>query len=104
MIFESIGKVRLTTLNGVMQMLLAVAALALASLITAHYVSGANAPDLPKGVTANNWVPVSERLGLVMESIGYPGGGGDRQVLLAAQPIRGLYAQNLSGLAADCRG
>jgi hypothetical protein len=47
--------------------LVATAVLALTSLMTVHYVSGANAPDLPKGVGANNWIPVSGRLGFVME-------------------------------------
>jgi hypothetical protein len=79
-----------------MQKLIAAAALSLASLVTVHYVLGANAPDLPKGVGANNWVPVSERLGFVMEPTGYPGGGGDRQALLAAQPIPGYFVVKTS--------
>ena len=41
-----------------MQKLIASAALALASLITVHFVFGANVPDLPKGIGANNWMGI----------------------------------------------
>lgn len=78
-----------------MKKLIASAALALASLITVHFVFGANVPDLPKGVGANNWVPVSDRLGFVMEPTAQ--GGGDRQILLATQPIRGYFVVKTSG-------
>ena len=77
-----------------MQRLLSIAALALASLITMHYVFGADAPDRPKGVGASNWIPVSARLGFVMEPT--VNSGGDRQSLLVTGPIHGHFVARTS--------
>ena len=66
-----------------MQKLLAVAALILTSIVTAHYVFADDVSDRPNGVDAKNWIKVSDRMGFVFESNVFL--GGDRQILLAKQ-------------------
>jgi hypothetical protein len=79
-----------------MQKLLAVAALILASIVTVHYVFADDTSDRPNGVDAKNWIKVSDRLGFVFESNAFPGGG-DRQILLAKQPLRGYFTAKTPG-------
>jgi hypothetical protein len=38
----------------------------LASAITVHYAQGASNQDRPPGVLAQDWIPVSDKLGFVM--------------------------------------
>jgi hypothetical protein len=80
-----------------MQKLLAVAVLILASVVTVHFVFADETSDRPNGVDAKNWMKVSDRLGFVFESNGFPGGGGDRQILLARQPLRGYFTAKTPG-------
>jgi hypothetical protein len=81
-----------------MQKLLAIAAvLILASIITVHYVFADDTSDRPNGVDAKNWIKVSDRLGFVFETSGFPSGGGDRQILLGRQPLRGYFSAKTPG-------
>jgi hypothetical protein len=80
-----------------MQKLVAVAVLILASIVAAHYVLADDTADRPNGVDARNWIKVSDRLGFVFESSGFPGGGGDRQILLNRQPLRGYFTAKTPG-------
>jgi hypothetical protein len=77
-----------------MQKLLVAAALAFASLVFVHYVFGANAADLPKGVAASSWIPISDRLGFVMEPAVLS--RGDRQILFVSGPIHGHFVAKTS--------
>jgi hypothetical protein len=79
-----------------MQKLLPVAVLLLASIVTVHYVFADDTSDRPTGVDAKNWIKVSDRLGFVCESNGFPGGG-DRQTLLVRQPLRGYFTAKTPG-------
>jgi hypothetical protein len=79
-----------------MQKLLAVAVLLLASIMTVHYVLADDTSGRPNGVDAKNWIKVSDRLGFVFESSGYPGGGSG-QILLAKQPLRGYFTAKTPG-------
>jgi hypothetical protein len=79
-----------------MQKLLAVAVLLLASIVTVHYVFADDTSDTPNGIDAKNWILVSDRLGFVVEPMGFPQGG-DRQILLVKQPLRGYFAAKTPG-------
>jgi hypothetical protein len=79
-----------------MQKLLAAAVLILASIVTVHYVFADDTSDRPNGVAAGNWIQVSDRLGFVIEPLGFPPGG-DRQILLIKQPLRGYFSAKTAG-------
>jgi hypothetical protein len=79
-----------------MQKLVAVAVLILASIITVHYVFADDTSDRPNGVGAESFIKVSDRLGFVLETSGYPGVGSG-QILLAKQPLRGYFTAKTPG-------
>ena len=79
-----------------MKKVLAVAVLIVASVVTVHYVLADDTPDRPNGVEAKNWIKVSERLGFVFETSEFPSPG-DRQILLARQPLRGYFTAKTPG-------
>jgi hypothetical protein len=67
--------------------------LAILSLSLASYTSFAtDAPDRPAGVTAANWVPVSDRLGIVLVQREAPVAMPvPRTSLLLKPPVTGYY-------------
>jgi hypothetical protein len=79
-----------------MNKLFAAAVLVLASIVTVHYVFGADTSERPNGVDARNWIQVSDRLGFVIEPLPYPLSN-DRQALLVKQPLRGYFSARTSG-------
>ena len=68
--------------------------LILASILTIHFALGASNPDRPNGIDAQDWIPVSDKMGFVVTtSEGYPGTlvTTDRQPLLLAPPAEGYF-------------
>ena len=66
--------------------------LILAAVLAAHFASGASTGDRPAGVDAQNWIPVSDKMGFVVTSPRmYPMPMPDRQVLLLAPPAEGYF-------------
>jgi|HubBroStandDraft_5_1064220.scaffolds.fasta_scaffold107476_1 hypothetical protein len=63
-----------------MKTLITVGALALLSFVIVMHAVGADAPNRPPGVTAAEWAPVSDTLGIVLVQQNF--GGGD----LVARP------------------
>jgi hypothetical protein len=47
---------------------IAASLLILASVLTIHFALGASSPDRPAGVNADNWIPVSDKMGFVVTS------------------------------------
>lgn len=45
---------------------IAAALLILVSVLTIHFAFGASPPDRPAGVDAQNWIPVSDKMGFVV--------------------------------------
>ena len=70
---------------------------AVVSLTGAAVVSGQTAPNRPQGVSATQWIPISDRLGFVVlpsasisaGSIG--AGSADPDVLLVKPPVEGYF-------------
>jgi hypothetical protein len=67
-----------------MKMLATVGALALISTIIVVHAVGADAPNRPPGVSATEWAPVSDTLGIVLVQQSF--GAGDAQVARPAAP------------------
>jgi hypothetical protein len=68
--------------------------LAVVSLTGAAVVSGQTAPNRPQGVSATQWIPISDRLGFVVlpsASIGAVAGSADPDVLLVKPPVEGYF-------------
>jgi hypothetical protein len=66
--------------------------LVLASVLTIHFVLGASGPDRPAGVDAQNWIPVSDKMGFVVTTRRiFPMPMPDRQSLLLAAPAEGYF-------------
>lgn len=65
----------------------------LASVLTIHFANGAPPPDRPAGVDAQHWIPVSDKMGLVVTTPGVPGAivTTDRQPLLLMPPAEGYF-------------
>jgi hypothetical protein len=74
-------------------------AVALASLAGVAVVEGQTAPNRPQGVSATQWIPVSDRLGfVVLPSAAMGSGSADPDVLLAKPPVEGYFmVKNSSG-------
>jgi len=47
---------------------IAASLLILASVLTIHFALGASSPDRPAAVNAENWIPVSDKMGFVVTS------------------------------------
>jgi hypothetical protein len=47
---------------------IAASLLILASVLAIHFAFGASSPDRPAGVDAQNWIPVSDKMGFVVTS------------------------------------
>lgn len=68
------------------------AILILISASSVHFALGASGPDRPAGVEAQDWIPVSDKMGFVVTTPHrYPGPGGDNQVLLLTPPAEGYF-------------
>jgi hypothetical protein len=67
-------------------------ALAVVSLTGAAVVSGQTAPSRPHGVSATQWIPISDKLGfVVLPSASIGSGSADPDVLLAKPPVEGYF-------------
>jgi hypothetical protein len=68
--------------------------LVLGTVLTIHFANGASSPDRPAGVDAQNWIPVSDKMGFVVTTPQLPPGAlvtTDRQPLLLAPPAEGYF-------------
>jgi hypothetical protein len=68
--------------------------LILGTVLTIHFANGASSPDRPAGVDAQNWIPVSDKMGFVVTTPQLPPGAlvtTDRQPLLLAPPAEGYF-------------
>jgi hypothetical protein len=71
---------------------IAVSLLILASVLTIHFANGASTPDRPPGVDAQNWIPVSDKMGFVVTAPRvYPMPMSDKQVLFLTAPAEGYF-------------
>ena len=50
---------------------IAASLLILASVLAVHFANGASSPDRPAGVDAQNWIPVSDKMGFVVTTPTY---------------------------------
>jgi hypothetical protein len=73
--------------------IIAATLLILACVLTIHFALGASTPDRPAGVDAGHWIPVSDKMGLVVTTPGVPGAivTTDRQPLLLMPPAEGYF-------------
>jgi hypothetical protein len=66
--------------------------LILASVLTIHFALGASGRDRPAGVDAQNWIPVSDKMGFVVTTPRvFPMPMPDRQVLFLTTPAEGYF-------------
>jgi hypothetical protein len=71
---------------------IAVSLLVLASVLAVHFANGASSPDRPAGVNAENWIPVSDKMGFVVTTPRiYPMPMPDRQTLFLTAPAEGYF-------------
>jgi hypothetical protein len=68
------------------------ALLILVSAPAIHFALGASSPDRPAGVDAQNWIPVSDKMGFVVTNPHiYPMPIVDKQPLLLTAPAEGYF-------------
>lgn len=67
------------------------ASLAIALFSFSAATLGADVPDRPPGVAANNWVPISERIGLVLVQTESPSVPRPSQPLMLRPPANGFF-------------
>jgi hypothetical protein len=66
--------------------------LILSFVVTIHFALGASTPDRPAGVDAQNWIPVSDKMGFVVTTPRvFPMPMPDRQVLFLTAPAEGYF-------------
>jgi hypothetical protein len=66
--------------------------LVLVSVLAIHFANGASSPDRPSGVDAQNWIPVSDKMGFVVTAPRiFPQRVMDKQQLLLAVPTEGYF-------------
>jgi hypothetical protein len=73
---------------------IAASLLILAFVLAVHFASGASNPDRPAGVDAQNWIPVSDKMGFVVTTPQSAPGAlmtKDRQPLLLTPPAEGFF-------------
>jgi len=71
---------------------IAAALLILASVLAVHFAVGASSPDRPANLNAENWIPVSDKMGFVVTTRRiFPMPMPDRQGLLLAGPEEGYF-------------
>jgi hypothetical protein len=72
-------------------LLISIAA-AVVSLTGAAVVSGKTASSRPQGVSANQWIPISDKLGfVVLPATSIASGSADPDVLLVKPPVEGYF-------------
>jgi hypothetical protein len=70
------------------------AVLILVSALAVHLALGASSPDRPAGVAAENWIPVTDKMGFVVTTAQSSPGARvttDRQPLLLTPPTEGYF-------------
>jgi hypothetical protein len=68
--------------------------LVLLSAFAIHFANGASSPDRPAGVAAENWIPVTDKMGFVVTTAQTSLGARvttDRQPLLLTPPAEGYF-------------
>ena len=71
---------------------IAAALLILASVLAVHFALGASSPDRPANLNAENWIPVSDKMGFVVTTRRiFPMPMPDRQVLFLTAPAEGYF-------------
>jgi hypothetical protein len=71
---------------------IAAALLILASVLAVHFALGASSPDRPANLNAENWIPVSDKMGFVVTTPhAFPMPVRDKQPLLLAPPAEGYF-------------
>jgi hypothetical protein len=66
--------------------------LILASVLAIHFALGASTPDRPAGVDAQDWIPVTDKMGFVVTTPhAFPMPMPDRQVLFLTAPAEGYF-------------
>jgi hypothetical protein len=71
---------------------IAAALIILASVLAVHFAMGASSPDRPAGVDVQNWIPVSDKMGIVVTTPRvFPMPMPDRQVLFLTAPAEGYF-------------
>jgi hypothetical protein len=65
--------------------------LILASVLAIHLANGASSPDRPAGVNAQNWIPVSEKMGFVVTTPRIYPPPVVKQHLLLTPPAEGYF-------------
>ena len=68
-------------------------AIAVVSLTGAAVVSGQTTPNRPQGVSAKQWIPISDKLGFVVlpSAAAMGSGSADPDVLLVKRPVEGYF-------------
>jgi hypothetical protein len=67
-------------------------AVAVVSLTGAAVVNGQTASNRPQGVSAKQWIPISDRLGfVVLPPVSIASGSADPDVLLVKPPVEGYF-------------
>ncbi len=67
-------------------------AIAVVSLTAAAVVSGQTTSSRPQGVSAKQWIPISDKLGfVVLPSASIGSGSADPDVLLVKPPVEGYF-------------
>jgi hypothetical protein len=72
----------------------AIAASLVVSVLAVHLATGASSPDRPAGVAAENWIPVTDKMGFVVTTPQSSLGARvttDRQPLLLTPPAEGYF-------------
>jgi hypothetical protein len=74
------------------RMLMIGIAVAVVSLAAAALVSGQTAPNRPQGVSAKQWIPISDKLGfVVLPRVSIGSGSADPDVLQVKLPVEGYF-------------
>ncbi len=67
-------------------------AIAVVSLAGAAVVSGQTTSNRPQGVSAKQWIPISDKLGfVVLPSASIGAGSADPDVLMVKPPVEGYF-------------
>jgi hypothetical protein len=67
-------------------------AVAVVSLTGAAVVSGQTVSSRPQGVSAKQWIPISDKLGfVVLPPVSLANGSADPDVLLVKPPVEGYF-------------
>jgi hypothetical protein len=70
---------------------IAASLLILSTVLAVHFANGASTGDRPAGVDAQNWIPVSEKVGFVVTSSRWLAPTPDKQPLLLTPAAEGYF-------------